>query len=116
MLINGLHMTEPEAKSLSPDERRALLDKLNAQLRPIYQAISFLEHHCPHAVAPLTTTPEEYYKDDQWRSDGAHCEGCGRDFGWYCPDSPKHICDYEYEPGRFNSDDCIHCHMPDERK
>lgn len=43
---------------------------------------------------------------------GAYCEIC-RDYkGWYCPDSPDLICDYEI--GEY--DHCIHCGYPDERK
>jgi hypothetical protein len=115
-LINGLQMTKEEAIQLSPEERQAMLSVLNTQLRPIIQAISFLEGTCQHTVKALTETPKEYYKKDKWRSDGANCEGCGLGMGWYCPKSPTHICDYQQEDGSYDSDHCIHCHMPDERK
>jgi hypothetical protein len=103
-------MTADKAKALPPIERRALLEKLKAQLRPIYQVISLLEYHCEHRVAPITDTPEQYYEKDEWRSNTAHCEGCSRDMGWYCPMSSDHFCHYE------DAEECQHCGMPSERK
>ena len=52
---------------------------------------------------------------------GARCDICGQDGGWYCPDSPNHACDYErYDPemgGHYSDyDECIHCGEPEERK
>lgn len=45
------------------------------------------------------------------------CWICGKEFGWYCPDSPDHICDYYHEDLKgFYQDDCIYCHQPKERK
>jgi hypothetical protein len=115
-IVNGLQLRREDAESLSPEERRAMLDALHARQRPIIEAISFLEGTCHHTVKALTETPKEYYKKDRWRSDGANCEGCGLDMGWYCPCSPTHVCNYEQEDGSYDSDHCIHCHMPDERK
>ena len=37
------------------------------------------------------------------------CAICGEDFGWWCPKSPNHICEYKYGG-------CIYCGEPDERK
>ena len=28
---------------------------------------------------------------------GARCDICSTEFGWYCPESPDHICHYETE-------------------
>lgn len=69
----------------------------------------------------------------------AHCGGIG--FVWYCPDSPDHLCHYHssyadeeqrryvisingeriwlpegHDPQYETSDDCIFCHLPEERK
>lgn len=115
-LTDILGMTEEQAKALSTVERHVLRHKLKMQILPVTTAISFLEQHCKHGVAALTETSAEYYLLDEWRSDGARCEGCGISVGWYCPDAPNHICDYEQEDGTFDSDSCKHCGMPDERK
>jgi hypothetical protein len=52
---------------------------------------------------------------DNW-NDGCfsvHCAICDKDFGWYCPVNPKHYCEYDYKK---NGENCIHCHVPSERK
>jgi hypothetical protein len=54
-------------------------------------------------------------------SDTAVCDVCGMHGGWYCPESPTHICDYEHYDGEMgyyyhDEDDCIHYHEPEERK
>jgi len=46
----------------------------------------------------------------------AKCVVCEQDFGWWCPDNPSHICDYEQPDGRYDSDQCVHCGQPNERK
>ena len=43
-------------------------------------------------------------------SESGACWICGKDFGWYCPDSPNHACEYSQEEG------CIYCNQPEERK
>lgn len=53
-------------------------------------------------------------KPDNW-NDGCYsvsCEVCGKDFGWHCPVNPKGYCEY----GEGSYGDCIHCHIPEERK
>jgi hypothetical protein len=39
------------------------------------------------------------------------CEICDKDFGWWCPDSPNHCCQYSK-----SEDSCDYCHQPLERK
>lgn len=51
--------------------------------------------------------------------DSAKCDVCGKDYGWWCPDSPNHVCDYEHKDkhGTYDDeDDCKYCHSPEERK
>jgi hypothetical protein len=48
--------------------------------------------------------------------DAVMCEICGEHGGWWCPDSEDHHCNYEQADGTFDSDNCIHCGAPDERK
>jgi len=60
------------------------------------------------------------------KDSSAQCEVCGKWLGWWCPDSPNHVCEYYgkhpswYNPyGEeefYNEDDCIYCHEPEERK
>jgi hypothetical protein len=53
----------------------------------------------------------------------ARCLVCGAGFselGWYCPDSPTHLCCYEQAlpdgTVQVNEDSCIYCGQPEERK
>lgn len=59
--------------------------------------------------------------------DSARCLYCGTYMGWWCPESPTNLCDYfhtttvieygrEISDERYDSDDCIYCHQPEERK
>ncbi len=48
--------------------------------------------------------------------ESAYCDICEEDFGWWCPDSIDHVCEYRQEDGSYNYDNCIHCHQPEERK
>lgn len=46
----------------------------------------------------------------------AKCAVCGEYYGWWCPDDPSNVCDYEHEDGSYDEDNCRYCGMPDERK
>lgn len=48
--------------------------------------------------------------------DSAICDCCGTDFGWWCPDSSDHVCDYIQEDGEYDEDSCRYCGQPEERK
>lgn len=41
----------------------------------------------------------------------AVCRKCGEYFGWYCPNSKTHLCEYT-----IDEDCCDHCGNPEERK
>lgn len=45
------------------------------------------------------------------RGDSLVCSNCRTNAGWWCPKSPERLCQYE-----INSEYCIYCGMPDERK
>lgn len=47
---------------------------------------------------------------------GASCDTCGKDLGWWCPESKDHTCDYEQADGTHDSDSCRYCGEPSERK
>jgi DNA-directed RNA polymerase subunit RPC12/RpoP len=74
---------------------RARIDELNDELRQ-------LKNGCTHTIVK--------------KYGSAVCDICGKEMGWYCPDSPDHICDYEQEDGEYDEDSCRYCGHPDERK
>ncbi len=54
-------------------------------------------------------------KADTW-NDGCFsmsCAVCGKDLGWHCPVNPKGYCEYDWKK---HGENCIHCHIPKERK
>lgn len=96
----------------------------------VFEAKMALKHQCVH----------EIIKNE--RSNGAICKNlrCNEYFGWYCPDSPDHLCHYcadQDEKGYFvklvngercnllnytikdknneSNDWCIFCGHPEER-
>ena len=44
------------------------------------------------------------------KDDSAVCDTCGKDMGWWCPNSPNHYCDYSV------GECCNYCNEPEERK
>ncbi len=110
---------------MTPAERKARINDLNRQAIALQQESYRLQEECPHKVGPLDK-----------RHASAVCEGCNKDFGWYCPDSPDHACHYEAYEGKVelidgtvvdppadhenkglaSYDACIYCGHPDERK
>lgn len=100
-----------------------------------------LMEQCKHSVA-VKDAPKHVVLGTDWEFDdwgGVWCETCGKDLGWYCPDSPDHTCHYysqrdetgcfvklidgtrHYLPydhrWQFESDDCcLFCGEPEERK
>lgn len=111
---------------------------LRKQLTEIQQNIAKIERNCKHRIVEVGAEPKYGWNGD------AVCEDCNTSFGWWCSDSPDHRCHYftheveaylikaravelvdgtehilheydgdtEYE----TDDDCVFCHMPDERK
>lgn len=75
------------------EELRDIRDKI-AKL----QADKFiLEQTCTHNIIKF--------------HDSAICDICNYDFGWWCPDSPTHYCEY-----KDFSEYCKYCGEPSERK
>lgn len=99
-----------------------------------------------HKIIPRDPDIEEKLKTDEWASTSAICAICGERLGWWCPNSPDHVCHYEgqecLECKEIVIDDkgvikhekkkhdkilafrnivgaggcCVFCHMPQERK
>jgi hypothetical protein len=94
--------------------------------------LSDARKRCPHVVSRDGT--QDYDPED----DGgvATCAICGREFGWWCPDSPDNVCHYftvgtqgkvkllagefvtspEHDPEYETDDRCLWCGQPNERK
>jgi hypothetical protein len=79
------------------DLKEEIEDK-RAKLSALQDEYNSLLRKCPHDIQP--------------RSPGiAVCVVCQKHFGWWCPESPKHFCEYGEDP-----DSCIYCGQPEERK
>jgi len=64
---------------MTPQERRERLVELNKFIEEYYEIINT----CPHKVIK--------------QQESAWCLICGRQIGWWCPDSPNNICYYHSE-------------------
>lgn len=89
-------MTENERKTRIY-EIKLEINKLNAQLKE-------LKHDC------------KCYEHIINKNDCAVCDVCGEYFGWWCPESPDHVCDYNQKDGSYDEDNCRYCGDPEERK
>jgi hypothetical protein len=92
------------------DERKRMLQDAKDELRvmelmltPIRNRIKHLKDTCPHQiVCQVCKTTNKECLTSPWPFGhlGAVCAVCGlgadfgRDLGWFCPDSPDHICYY----------------------
>jgi hypothetical protein len=102
-------MTHIHKEPETPDERRALIADVKEQIRiaqmmmqPLTSRLRNLIETCPHEIvcSECLTNDPECKADRVWGHGGAECSVCeyGSDFcedlGWYCPDSPDHLCHY----------------------
>lgn len=108
---------------MTPDERKAAIDKAQKDARAALILVKELKTHCEHRIGKS--------------SESAQCDVCGTYFGWYCPRSPDSVCHYETnadlmielidgnlsKPGshwdgkKYETDDCcVFCGNPEERK
>ena len=62
---------------------------------------------CPHSIESHYLSEESYI---------AFCTVCEEYFGWYCPTSPTKLCEYKQPDGGYNEDNCVYCHLSEERK
>lgn len=113
---------------MTPEQRKSRLRDFKDQIIKLRQEAAKLELECPHQIEPQEP-------DEEHGCGYAVCAGCFKDFGWYCPTSPDHVCHYHSENGMVEqiagpdvpipaahnpqyetSDQCIFCGHPDERK
>lgn len=118
--------------------QRVALKMLRTQLAEIQQKIGEIKRNCKHIIIEVGAEPQY-----GWHG-SALCEDCDVDFGWWCPNSPDHVChyitheiegylltaravelvdgtehiihDYQGDPEYENYDNCVFCHDPDERE
>jgi hypothetical protein len=94
----------------TPEYRRARL-KFVAALQAYTDAreeLGKLREACDHQAAHMVGHIDPL-------GERAVCEKCEKHLGWWCPDSPKHFCEYDEaeDPCR---DNCDYCGNPEERK
>lgn len=87
---------------MDDQERRRMIDEIEEKMRAHSITICDLKKACKHVITK------------QYSS--AYCEHCNQYFGWWCPDSPNHKCDYNQEDGSYDEDNCRYCGDPEERK
>lgn len=112
-----------QMNNLTLDEQE-LCDEIATDLddvRSIIKISKVLKEMCEHKYV-LQVGDED--------CSSAICSVCGKDLGWWCPDSPNNVCEYygNHRGGRLigrqweftgewtDEDDCIYCHQPEERK
>ena len=116
---------------MTPEERKLQIDTLHNEIDSLETKLYELIDTCPHEIKD--TMPR--VRHPEWGTGSAKCVICGSDFGWYCSKSPDHICYYftndrgkvqlkngtevdveEHDKEYESDDDCLFCHLPDERK
>lgn len=103
-------ITNVKVQSLLEDKKIA-----ETKLRVVEADLYAEQKMCNHKYVPF----EEYDPTDKWFSSSCYCESCGKDGStWWCTSkrSPDGLCNYKQADGRYNEDNCIYCHQPDERK
>lgn len=115
-------------KKIPPQELKQRIAALTKEVKEKEKQLGLLISEC--------ACPTEFIEQ---RGMSAFCSICGRSYGWYCPDSPDHVCHPEYEldeeNGKFTlklhngktyqmtarwqqtyGNDCVFCNQPEERK
>jgi uncharacterized cupin superfamily protein len=117
-------------------ELKQEIESKRAEIASLQKELDKLESQCSHSYRPLTAKD----KADKWFSDGAVCLVCKKNFGWRCKKSPDETCHYfsevrdddkheielndgtihvlpdDYDGEYENTDSCIFCGHPEERK
>jgi len=104
-------VTEEQLKSFPHADRRNYLRKLDDIQKMLNDIVNDFKRTCNHELE----VPSDFYEKlakDPFHSATGRCKGCGESFGWFCPSSPNHICNYD----KYGNDSCEFCGMPDERK
>lgn len=94
-------MTE---EKFDPEKLSPVVKDMKHYIKVMHNALAYVNS----AMSQLRRTCEHHIVRDE---DSAVCQICGEDFGWWCPESPDHKC--EYPDGE---EVCRFCGQPDERK
>lgn len=128
------------------EELRGIIEETSHELGTCVRAFCKICADNGHKIVPRNLNIDDQLKSNKFASTGAYCVVCGFDFGWWCPTSPIHVCMYSGQKcdvcgqiiGRghkerlfhiqekkhdasftsiaHNSDRCVFCGMPEERK
>lgn len=119
-------LNEECVRRLISKDRNKLFHNLVQRARSLRRVLHVLQDSCEHEITRGGVHPDDpktrtsaflgntVSKDDKYETSA--CWICGKEFGWYCPDSPDHICDYGGPDWELHSEYCIYCHQPEERK
>lgn len=113
--------------------------------RCVHELCRICEEH-GHKIVPRDLDIDEQLTQNRFASTGAYCVVCGKEFGWWCPKSPDYYCQYtgqkcdvcgevigegseqrmkhvrekkhdaSFAALSYNTDRCVFCGMPEERK
>ena len=89
--------------SMSNEERKWRIATLRESIATLNRQLWDLKKGCDHSQVIQV-------------GEGVDCATCGKDLGWWCPESPNHQCDYHQDDGSYDWDCCRHCGQPEERK
>jgi len=79
-------------------ELRVAIQKLRHEMALLSYELEDLKRSCPHEIVET-----KYHT--------AECAICNKRFGWWCPESSLHYCQYTVD-----YDSCDFCGQPEERK
>jgi hypothetical protein len=92
-------------KDLTNEELHERIKRVKKLIKTCHNTLNNLIHECGERGHVFVK-----------RHDSIICKICGFDCGWWCPESPNHICNYEHEDGCYDEDSCKYCGEPLERK
>lgn len=95
-------ITHERVSVVTPQERKAKIEEVSKKIMELQRELSQLKKECECIIVDS--------------HESAVCSVCDKDYGWWCPDSTTHLCDYEQEDGTYDEDNCRYCHSPEERK
>lgn len=89
------------------DAAQAEVTRTNRIFADAVQERTKLQNQCKDHVAKALNAAEP-------DCSGAVCEVCMQHLGWFCPESPDHVCHYNDEDP--SDEACTFCGQPEERK
>jgi hypothetical protein len=115
-------LEEEYVRILISKDRNKEFHRMAETARSLDRRIFSLQNTCEHEVTKGGVHPDNSKVrtssilgniEAKYDYESGACWICGKEFGWYCPDSPNHICEYSQE---YYQEGCIYCDQPEERK